>query len=168
MRKFASLLVATILIFSPTQFIYAQELGKNAEIGIGFGSLLPARNGLVETVPAWAIRGGLPTSMGFFETQYLNGIGNGIIYRSANIDYRMDLNIDPIFAHFLIGFHIDQFEQAVPEIPKKFAGGWHYGGGVSQLIAGPVWARFDFRHRFGPGQVVEVLLGLTCQLGGGE
>lgn len=165
MQKIASVVLAALLFLTPTRFLYAQvPEQESAEVGLGFGSLLPARNGLKETVPGWAIRGGLPTSLGFFEAQYYNGIGYGIIYRSVTIDYRADIYVDPILAHFLLGFHIDQYEQATPEIPRKFAGGWHYGGGITQLIAGPVSARFDFRHRFGPGHVVEVLLGLTYRI----
>lgn len=165
MQKITPAVLAALFILIPTKFLYAQTPGEeSAEVGFGFGSLLPARNGLKEIVPGWAIRGSLPTSMGFFEAQYYNGIGYGIIYRSVTIDYRADLHFDPIFAHFLLGFHIDQYEQATPEIPRRFAGGWHYGGGITQLIAGPVSARFDFRHRFGPGHVVEVLLGLTFRI----
>ncbi len=169
MPFFAPVFIALVLFITPFSFLHAQnETRGTAELGFAFGPLLPARNGLMELVPGWAVRGGLPSSLGFFEGEFYNGIGNGIVYRSAVVDYRLDLAVEPLLVHFLIGFHLDQYEQSTPEIPRRFAGGWHYGGGLTQWIAGPLDARFDFRHRFGPGQVVEVLVGLTYRLSGGQ
>lgn len=139
------------------------------DVNIHFGTLLPSRIGLLETVPGWGIRLSAPTGKGTFEASGFSGIGNGIIYKTAALDYRMDVAIETISAHFVLGLHIDQYE--AENAASRFSGGWHYGGGITQLIAGPVFGRFDFRHRFSPGQVLEVTLGLTYRFavgGGGQ
>lgn len=170
--RFAWVLLLVLDLF-PTAALAQQNPGgelsaKNAyDIGVDFGTLLPSRIGLLEMVPGWGFRVGLPTGKGVFEPNVFTGIGNGIIYRSFSIDYRLDLNIEGIGAHFLLGMHADQFDQASPPVSNKFAGGWHYGGGISQQIAGPAFARFDFRHRFSPGQVVEITVGFTYRFAAG-
>lgn len=133
------------------------------DIVMNFGTLLPSRNGLTESVPGWGMRAAAPTSKGIFEAGFYSGIGNGTIYRSATIDYRMDLIADLVVAHFLLGFHGDQFSSETAS--SRYAGGWHYGGGVTQYLAGPFLFRFDFRHRFSPGQCVEITVGLTYRFG---
>jgi hypothetical protein len=143
------------------------ELGpdprRSYDLNISFGTLFPSKNGLREGVPGWILRASVPTLTGVFEAGLFSGIGNGIVYRSASLDYRMDLILDPVAAHFLIGFHGDQFSAETAS--SRFAGGWHYGGGITQFLAGPLLFRFDFRHRYSPGQAVEITLGLVYRLG---
>jgi len=145
----------------------SSELGpdprRSYDLSISLGTLLPNKNGLREGVPGWILRASVPTRTGIVEAGLFSGIGNGIVYRSASLDYRMDLLLDPVAAHFLIGFHGDQFSAETAS--SRFAGGWHYGGGVTQFLVGPLLFRFDFRHRFSPGQAVEVTLGLVYRLG---
>lgn len=147
----------------------AQSEAKNSyDLGIDFGTIIPSRNGLDELVPGWGFRGSYPTSKGTFEANMFNGIGNGIVYRTIGADFRMDIVVENIYAHVLLGGHMDQYDQASPPESKRFAGGWHYGGGVSQHIGGPLLMRFDFRHRFSPGQVVEITLGFTYRIPAGQ
>jgi hypothetical protein len=148
---------------------YSDSLGpspKNAyDVVISFGSLLPSRNGLREMIPGWGLRVATPTQRGTFETGLVSAIGNGIVYRSAMIDFRLDSFLDWISTFFILGFHGDQFEST--RVSSSFTGGWHYGGGASLYIAGPLLLRFDFRHRFSPGQNLEVTLGLTWRFAAG-
>lgn len=126
------------------------------------GTLLPSKSGLLESVPGWSLRISQPTGKGVFEVGFFSGLGNGIVYRSGMLDYRMDLSIETVSAHFLIGLHGDQFSSEAAS--NRFAGGWHYGGGITLELAGPILLRFDFRHRFSPGQEVEVMLGMVWRL----
>lgn len=148
---------------------YNDTLGpspKNAyDFVINFGTILPSRNGLKEMIPGWGLRIATPTQHGTFETGLLSAIGNGIVYRSAMIDFRLDSSLDWVSTFFLLGFHGDQFESG--KVSSSFTGGWHYGGGANLYIAGPLFFRFDFRHRFSPGQNLEVTLGLTCRFAAG-
>ncbi len=167
---FAPLLLPSRACSARDEAYNTSELGpdprRSYDINISFGTLLPSRNGLGEGIPGWVFRASVPTLTGVFEGGLFSGIGNGIVYRSATVDYRMDLLIDPVTAHFLIGFHGDQFTAETAS--SRFAGGWHYGGGVTQYLAGPLFFRFDFRHRFSPGQGVEITLGLVYRFGRGE
>ncbi len=165
--SFVWVLVISILLLQSPRALAQQASGKAYEAGLDFGTLIPSRNGLMEMVPGWGLRAGIPTGKGYFEVHAFSGIGNGIVYRSAVVDFRLDVAIETINSHFLLGFHGDQYDQATPPASSRFAGGWHYGGGISQPIAGPVLARFDFRHRFSPGQVVEITLGLTYRFSSG-
>lgn len=135
------------------------------DYGFQLGTLLPANFGVREMVPGWGARTAVPTKSGVFEGSVFSGLGNGIMYRTVTIDYRLDLELEGISSHFLLGFHADQYSTESP-IPasSRFSGGWHYGGGVTQWLAGPIYARFDFRHRFSPGQIVEVTVGLIYRL----
>jgi hypothetical protein len=42
--------------------------------------------------------------------------------------------------------------------------GWHYGGGSTLPIAGPILLRFDFKSRFGPGNSLYVGVGIVYRL----
>lgn len=158
-------LILVVFFMATSLGEYSQARTTTSEVGFGLGTLLPSRNRLRELVPGWSLRGGTPFDFGYIEAHIFSGVGNGIIYHSASIDHRSHLDLDPIQAHFILGFHVDRFSQSDPEISPRFAGGWHYGGGLTQEIAGPFHLRFDFRHRFSPGQVVEVTVGLTYQIG---
>lgn len=132
------------------------------DLNLNFGTMISANTGLNDDVPGWGLRYSIPTSKGIFEIGGFSGIGHGITYRSATFDYRMDVVLETIASHFLLGFHGDQFEATSPTLASsKFSGGWHYGGGVTQVISGPMLFRFDFRHRFSPGQAIEVTIGFT-------
>lgn len=167
-RFLAYLLPCSLLLFSSAKS-QAQSnstgSGNAYEFNINFGTMISARIGIDETVPGWGLRTSIPTSKGIFEVGGFSGIGNGAIYRSAAFDYRMDVLLETIASHFLLGFHADQYEASTPSpVSSKFSGGWHYGGGVIMPITGPVSIRFDFRHRFSPGQALEVTLGFSYKL----
>lgn len=129
------------------------------------GSLLPSVRFVREIVPGWGLRAATSTSRGTFELETFHGRGNGIVYHSVSLDYRLDLLGDILPVHFVIGGHMD-FYQA-PRVPDLTpAGGWHFGGGLLQPIIGPLAMRFDFKYRFSPGQSVYVGVGFLYRLPG--
>lgn len=135
------------------------------DFNIAFGTLISAQTGLNDDVPTWGLKTSLPTSKGVVELGVLSGIGHGIVYRSGSIDYRMDLKVEFITAHVLLGLHGDQYQTDTPAVVNvPYAGGWHYGGGITIPLSGPLLFRFDFRHRFSPGQAIDLMLGLTFRV----
>lgn len=174
--RIARAIALTAGLVGPAPFAAAQtesgsglDARRSRDFFVFAGTLLPSRNGLLESVPGWGLRVSQPSAKGVFEIGFFSGIGNGIVYRSAMLDYRMDLLVESVSAHFLLGFHGDQFSSQTAS--SRFAGGWHYGGGITMDVAGPILLRFDFRHRFSPGQEVEVMLGIVWRLsleGGGS
>jgi hypothetical protein len=166
-----AVLILSIISFAAIPRAWSQETDAQKSLpdprysydfAIFGGSILPSRMGLTETVPGWGMRLSYPGEKGVFEGGVFSGIGHGIIYRSATLDYRMDIPIESLQAHFLLGVHADQYDSTSPVIAaSRLSGGWHYGGGVSQYLGGPMYMRFDFRHRFSPGQILEVTLGLV-------
>ena len=169
--------VTVICFLLVSQESFAQSENENGppdsrtsyEFGVHFGTLLSQRIGVTEPVPGWALKAGMPTLSGVFEAGIYLGNGNGISYRSASFDYRLPFEFDVITGHVLLGVHADQYATDFPRpASSKFSGGWHYGGGVSQHIVGPVLLRADFRHRFGPGISLEATLGLSIRFAAGN
>jgi hypothetical protein len=151
---------------------FAQESGSSRDprtsndIFLNFGTLLPSRNGLTESVPGWGLRYSKPTSKGLFEFGAFSGIGNSIVYRSGSADYRLDFSLEGLNAIFLLGVHVDQYRSDT--VSSRIGGGWHYGGGFTTEIGGPFLLRFDFRQRFSPGTSVEVMVGFVLRTGSGS
>jgi hypothetical protein len=170
----AAFTALTIALFAAPAFAQEAESGASDprhsyDLNLNFGTFLSARTGIDQDVPGWGLRLSVPTAKGVFEFGGFSGIGHGAIYRSAALDYRLDVVFDSVAAHFLLGFHADQYDQTDPVIAQsKFSGGWHYGGGITQQLAGPILFRFDFRHRFSPGQALEVTLGLSYRIPEGQ
>ncbi len=129
------------------------------------GTLIPAKNGLDQTIPGWGARLSLPTAKGVFEPSFFCGKGNAITYNTASFDYRLDIPVDPLFIHFLIGLHADQYGQGPPDSRSAlFTGGWEFGGGAMIQLVDRFFMRFDFRDRFSPGNVLEVTVGLSYRI----
>ena len=136
---------------------------KSYDFGVQAGSLLPSRiAGISEIVPGWAMRASAPSSKGVFEASLYLGRGQGIQYNTTSIDYRLDIASELIRAHAILGLHADFFSSEAR--PSTFSGGWHYGGGITEPIAGRLLFRADFQHRFSPGQSVLILLGFVYRM----
>lgn len=167
---FASLsMVAPSLAQLPPPQNRTAELRNAYQFGISGTTFLPSRiAGVYEIVPGWRLSATTPTTRGVFETSAMLGRGRGIDYKSFAFGYRLDIPVDALQAFFLFGLHADVFESEYRS--RAFSGGWHYGGGMNLLISGPLYLRADFRHRFSPGQAVEIGVGLIYRLsaGGGE
>ncbi len=155
----------TLTSFSP----YAEAA---TEFGVGFGPILPSRiAGVREVLNGWGSRVGMITSKGFFELEYFNAHGDAIDYHTVSLDYRLDVvnkDVMPeLKVHFVLGFHGDYFR---PSFSTEFrqGGGWHYGGGVRIPLGGidsHFQLRGDFKHRFGPGNSLIVLVGFIFTTG---
>jgi hypothetical protein len=147
----------------------APDPRSSYDLGVHTGTLLPSRiRGVRELIPGWGLRASAPTRQGVFEISGYTGRASGQIYNSLALSYRMDIDLlDVVPAHFVIGLHSDSYEgvfrNGTPTGPK-FTGGWHYGGGLSQPLAGPFLLRGDFRSRFGPGQSLEITIGLIYRI----
>ncbi len=141
------------------------------EFGVAFGPFLPSRiNGVTEVMNGSSVRAGLLTGKGFFEGELYSAHGDGSDYNSLGFNYRFDFGKDlipeiQIFA--LLGLHLDYYKPATSDESRQ-GGGWHYGGGVRiplGSVTSPLQLRFDFKHRFGPGNSLIALLGLSLAVG---
>lgn len=170
-KSAASGTVAFVVIGMATwpQVSWAQNSDERPiEASVGFGPFLPSRiAGVREILNGWALRGSFPTNKGTFETLAFNGRGEGLNYNTFLVSYRINMRNDFGHAHFLLGLHGDYFTSldVYGEVaPYRPSGGWHYGGGGRVQVSGPVFFRFDFIHRFSPGQSLLVLLGFGLEL----
>lgn len=142
------------------------------EYGINFGPFLPTRiPGVREVLNGWGGHAGLLTSKGFFEVDYFSGHGDDTDYHTMNFDYRLDVInkevLPELTVHFVLGFNADYYRPAGLSEYRQ-SGGWHYGGGVRLPLGGPKSAfqlRGDFKHRFGPGNSLLVLVGFSYTTG---
>lgn len=134
------------------------------ELGLHAGPLLPSKvPAVTEIVQGWGARFSVPTRKGVFELDSFLGQGDGTTYSSLAFDYRLDIDNDVLPAHFLLGLHTDWFSP--PGEGYRFSGGWHYGGGISQHVGGPIYFRGDFKYRFSPGNSVYVGIGFLYRFG---
>lgn len=138
--------------------------GASYEIGIGLGPMLPSRiPGVREVMNGWALRGSMYTSKGVFELEWYNAVGNGALYNSNSLDYRLDIDSAEISklipVHFLLGLHVDYYKQT--DAGYKIAGGWHYGGGMKFPLTQRVFVRSEFKQRFSPGNSLIILVGFS-------
>lgn len=134
------------------------------DIGVHTGSMLTRGiRGMTEVTPGWGMRASAPTSMGILEASSFFGRGRGQSYNSGALDFRLDLDLyEVLSAHFLLGGHADYYKPINRD--AGFGLGWHYGGGVSQVIGGRLLLRADFKARYSPGSSLEVLIGFTYRM----
>ena len=133
------------------------------DFGAYGATFLPYRiAGVTEIVPGWGFLAAIPTAKGVFELATFLGRGNGINYDSVAVDYRYDIPFNTLETHALAGVNADTY--ASDTLTKSFVGGWHFGGGVSMQLGGPIFLRSDFRYRLGPGLSLLVTVGLDIRL----
>jgi hypothetical protein len=164
--------ILTQVFMATSIFLFSLESGAqdaqddsraSTELGVHSGPLLPSRiSGVREIVPGWGLRASFPTGRGVFETDSFFGRGSGIEFNSLALDYRLDVANSYLPVHFLLGLHVDQYKGVGK--PWTVASGWHYGGGTSLKIAGPLSMRVDFKSRFGPGDSLYVGVGFVYRL----
>jgi hypothetical protein len=168
LKRFLVLLLAS---FFASSHGFAQEstelnFREFYAFGLHSGTLLPSKiSGIKETLPHWGLRFSLPTRRGVIETDLFFANAEGVTYSSATLDFRLDIRVvEELPLHFLVGVHVDNYQTSGAD--TKVKSGWHYGGGLLQHIAGPVFLRSDFKYRYGPGTSVQVGLGILWLLGG--
>jgi hypothetical protein len=164
--RLASLCGILLLLSFAAQGRAAENDENGFEVALHAGPLLPSRIAYVrEIVQGWGARVSVPTAKGIFELENFHARGDGIVYNTVSMDYRLDIKNDYLPTHFLLGFHGDYFHG--PNRDWVPAGGWHFGGGVSEKIAGPVFFRTDFKYRFSPGTSLYVGVGITYRFSSG-
>ena len=163
-----ALVLALSLSWTPQESLAQENEAESIEASLGFGPFLPSRiGGVREVLNGWSLRASLPTNKGTFEGMAFNARGEGLNYNTFLASYRVNMRNDFGQAHFLLGLHGDYFTSldAFDEVTAyRPSGGWHYGGGGRVQISGPVFFRFDFIHRFSPGQSLIVLLGVGMNI----
>ncbi len=170
-RSQAVRLLAALGMFGAMPAALSVALPSRAEaieVGVGFGPLLPSRiRGVREVMNGWGARLGTMTSKGTFEFEVFNATSDGSKYNSLSFDYRLDVFSNdasaPLPVHFLLGAHGDYYTPRDVD-SYKWSGGWHYGGGIRIPLAGDTESfalRADFKHRFGPGNSLIVLVGFS-------
>ncbi len=109
------------------------------------------------------LRVSIPTGKGKFEIDGFFANSDGVNYRIASLDYRIDVGPPDFPAFILGGVHGDFWTPPAPYDSQRYSGGWHFGGGFMQPLFGGWSAREDFRYRLGPGTSLLVGLGLNYQ-----
>ncbi|MES2962319.1 MAG: MFS transporter [Bdellovibrionota bacterium] len=170
-RKSAAL-VGLVAMMTLGGFAQAQESGASTDKSYLFhlhgDTFLASKvSGVTEIVPGWGPGISIPTNKGLFMIDTFIGKGSGIEYKSLLADYRVNVVNDVIPVQFLIGFHTDTWTPPGSSTPK-FAGGWHFGGGIMMPLAGPFYLESEFRYRLSPGTSLLIGVGLTYVLNSGS
>lgn len=136
---------------------------KSYDFNIHGGPFLPSGIPYVrQLMNAWGLRASAGTRKGVFEAGFFTAHNDGISYTSTFLDYRIDVANEYGPVHFLLGGHGDYYTPLGKS--SKIAGGWHYGGGFTIHVSGPVYIRADFEERFSPGTTVYVDVGITIRI----
>lgn len=160
--------VFTLVSLAPLSTHAQQEAeAKGMEIGIHAGPLMATQiPRFREFISGWGARFSVPTEKGVFELDSYFARGMGQEYVSGMLDYRLDLPTEILPVHALLGVHVDRY--VVPGREGRVAGGWHFGGGFTERLAGPLSVRADFKFRFGPGNSAWVGVSLVYRLPSGS
>ena len=163
----------TLAALALIALVWTESVHAETEFGAGFGPFLPFRiSGVREVLNGWSARVGTRTSKGVFEVDYYNAHGDGNDYHTVDFDFRLDVasndTMPDMPAFLLLGLNADMWRSDTTEGQYRKSGGWHYGGGLRIPIGGsnsPLTMRADFKHRFGPGNSLIVLVGFAFATG---
>ncbi len=147
----------------------AQPQGWDAPIEFGFhlGNLLPNQiSGVTEIMGLGGARVGFRLNQGsYVEGGVIAGNGEGVKWKNAHVDIRMDIPIESLTAVAYVGGDSVYFE-GVGHASKLIFGG-HAGGGLMGHLSGACWWRGDMKFSFSPGTSLYIGVGLVFRLGQG-
>ena len=163
MAMAASAIIVILFSFNPVK--------AAIEVGVAFGPFLPSQlPGVSEVINGAAARAGMSTGPGIFEFEVYTAHGEAVDYISLSFDYLFEIGKDlvpeiPVFV--LAGLNRDSYKPSTSDDFRQ-GGGFHYGAGAKIPLGSaksPLQMRFDFKHRFGPGNSLIALLGLSFEFG---
>jgi hypothetical protein len=135
------------------------------EAGFHLGNLLPNQiSGVDEIMALGGIRMGLRLApLSYFEVGLISGNGEGVEWRNAHVDIRMDIPMENLLAVAYVGADAAYYK-GVGQGDKLIFGG-HAGGGIMGHVGGPAWFRGDMKFSFSPGTSLYIGVGLVFRLG---
>jgi len=137
------------------------------EAGFHLGNLLPNQiPGVDEIMGLGGLRMGLriaPES--YFEAGFISGNGEGVEWKNAHVDIRMDIPIENLVGIAYLGADTNYYKGNGRGTKLIFGG--HAGGGIQAHLSGVAWFRADMKFSFNPGTSLYIGAGLVFRLGGG-
>ena len=167
-------LVLYTLIFCFSASLWAQQQGddtdyyganSNFEMGFHAGRLLPSQiDGVDEIIPQVGFRTSFRSSeKGFWEVGVQGGNGNGMRWAGAHLGLRLDVPVDTLLAHVILGIDVTRYSSTT--VDESTTGGGHIGGGFQALIGGPLWFRTDMKFNISPGVSMYLGFGFVMKYG---
>lgn len=137
------------------------------ELGAHIGDLLPNQiPGVTEILGLGGVRGGLRLApFSYAEAGIIMGNGNGVQWKNAHIDVRMDIPVENLVGFVYLGADTVYYKGSDGTTRTVFGG--HAGGGIQALITGAVWLRGDMKFSISPGTSLYVGLGIVFRFGEG-
>lgn len=135
------------------------------EFGFNLGNLLPNQiSGVEEIMPLGGVRAGYRLAGGgYAEAGFIAGNAEGVKWKNAHLDIRMDIPIENLLAVAYVGAD-SVYYQGVGHGHKLIFGG-HAGGGIMAHLGGSAWFRADMKFSFSPGTSLYIGAGLVFRLG---
>jgi hypothetical protein len=135
------------------------------EAGFHLGNLLPNQiSGVEEIMALGGVRMGLRLApLSYFEAGLISGNGEGVEWKNAHVDIRMDIPLENLLAVAYVGADAAYYK-GVGQGNKLIFGG-HAGGGIMGHVGGPTWFRGDMKFSFSPGTSLYIGVGLVFRLG---
>lgn len=160
MRNLIFLAVATLALSPLPTLAQSAATTNSYELSVTAGPFLPyAIPRTREILKGWDLRATVPTGKGSLEVDGFFANAEGVDYKTIGLDYRIDLPNDVFPAYFSFGLNADFFTPT--DGLARYAGGWHFGGGLFQPLTDAISLREDLRYRYGPGQSVLLLIGFS-------
>lgn len=138
------------------------------EVGLHIGSLLPNQiHGVREIMGLGGARVGLRMAPNtFFETGLISGNGEGVEWKNAHADFRMDIPVQNLVAIAYVGGDANYYKPVRSSTNKLIFGG-HAGGGIAAKMGSSTWFRLDMKFNISPGTSLYIGAGLVFGFGSG-
>ena len=162
----ASSFTATLSTWAQgTQSTGPQGADAPIEFGVHMGNLLPNQiTGVEEIMGLGGLRMGLRLApRSYFEAGLISGNGEGVEWKNAHADIRLDIPIDSLVGIAYVGADTNYYKGNGHSTKMIFGG--HAGGGIQAHVAGSAWVRGDMKFSISPGTSLYIGIGLVFRLG---
>jgi hypothetical protein len=99
----------------------------------------------------------------YFEAGFISGNGEGVEWKNAHVDIRMDIPVENLVGVAYVG--ADTVYYTGNGRGSKLIFGGHAGGGIQSHLSGAAWFRADMKFGFSPGTSLYIGAGLVFRLG---
>jgi hypothetical protein len=141
-------------------------MADNAEYEFGFsvGNLLPNQiAGVTEIMGLGGVIAGMQLApLSYAEAGLIMGNGNGVTWKNAHLDFRIDIPIENLVGLAYVGADMTYFSGVTGGTRMIFGG--HTGGGVMTHLGGSVWGRADMKFSFSPGTTLYIGIGIEFRM----
>lgn len=155
-----------VMAFAQTDGGATGSAGSDSTFEVGFhlGNLLPNQIGGVQEIMGL---GGVRLGMRFapstyFEAGVISGNGEGVEWKDAHVDVRMDIPIENLVGIAYVG--ADTVYYNGNGHSNKLVFGGHAGGGFQAHVGGSLWFRGDMKFGFNPGTSLYIGAGFVFRM----